>query len=138
MTFVFSRPIRCAFPLASTQMLSRVCDSTSFLFRFSQAKRFSAHVFLFGEHFGKAEHQLLALRFLRPFLVTNKSAAWLMVTCVKKRPINTYSHYTKYVRNPHTQSWLPVSFGLWKEEYLIRELLDSKTRSTRRTSFPQY
>ena len=69
----------------------------------------SAHVFLLGKNLGKAEHQLLSLRFLWLYLVTNKSAAWLMVTCVKKRPIKTYSHYTKYVRNSFTQSWLPVS-----------------------------
>ena len=34
-TFVFSRPIRCAFSLASPQMLSRVSDSTSSLSLFT-------------------------------------------------------------------------------------------------------
>ena len=52
-TFVFSRPIRCAFSLASTQMLFRVSDSTSFLFRFSQAKRCVSACFSFWEKFRK-------------------------------------------------------------------------------------
>ena len=80
-----------------------------FSFAFHKLSVVSAHVFLFGKNFGKAEHQLLTLRFLWLYLVTNKSAAWLMVTCVKKRPVKTYSQYTKYVRNSCTQIWLPVS-----------------------------
>ena len=80
-----------------------------FSFAFHKLSVVSAHVFLFGKNLGKAEHQLSALRFLWLYLVTNKSAAWLMVTCVKKRRVKTYSHYTKYVRNSCTQIWLPVS-----------------------------